>query len=428
MLCLSCWPMLLIAAKVVLSGRLWLRFQKRSQIIGYISQPQGYSFANFDKSHLTFGMKYILLFLLLIAEQGFAQKISRSDKRSSKALQNHITYLADDKLEGRRTGTPGEKLAYNTLLNSLKGPVFPAAAPLVIIYRLLKWMMANRFLPETVFSVNNQSLSLNEDFFLCHGLPMVLYRWMFINHWKKKGEIWFYDLNELLNQKCQEPALRFTRWYAKMVAEQAKKELPLWFCTIVLLYPITWSFEPKDKTETASIPVIYITQPTRKKYLADEVNMLKLKLAVSINTKTRTGHNVVAFLNNNASNTVIIGAHYDHLGYGEDHNSLYSGSTPMIHNGADDNASGTAALIELSKLLQSSDLKSNNYLIIAFSGEELGLFGSKYFTDHPTISMGSVNYMIIWIWCRKIERQYARAHHWRLWNFSLLESFDRYQQ
>ena len=91
---------------------------------------------------------------------------------------------------------------------------------------------------------------------------------------------------------------------------------------------------------------------------------------------------------------VIFSAHYDHLGYGEDRNSLYAGTSPMIHNGADDNASGTAALIELCKQLKASGNKKNNYLFIAFSGEELGLFGSKYFTEHPLINLSNVNYMI----------------------------------
>lgn len=66
----------------------------------------------------------------------------------------------------------------------------------------------------------------------------------------------------------------------------------------------------------------------------------------------------------------------------------------LIHNGADDNASGTAALIELGKLLKVSKNKSNNYLLIAFSGEELGLNGSKYFTEHPTVDLQQVSYMI----------------------------------
>ena len=84
----------------------------------------------------------------------------------------------------------------------------------------------------------------------------------------------------------------------------------------------------------------------------------------------------------------------DHLGYGEDHNSLYSGTTPMIHNGADDNASGTAALIEMGRWLKKSTYKKYNYLFVNFSGEELGLFGSKYFTEHAGIDLKTVNYMI----------------------------------
>ena len=66
----------------------------------------------------------------------------------------------------------------------------------------------------------------------------------------------------------------------------------------------------------------------------------------------------------------------------------------LIHNGADDNASGTAALIELARLLKSSKLKTNNYLFVAFSAEELGLNGSKYFTENPVTDLSKVNYMI----------------------------------
>jgi len=153
-------------------------------------------------------------------------------------------------------------------------------------------------------------------------------------------------------------------------------------------------FEPKAKTETAKIPVLYISKEVKEKYLKDETNPVNIKLEVTIGDKKRKGHNVIGYIDNGAANTVILGAHYDHLGYGEDHNSLFTGNTPQIHNGADDNASGTAALIELSKLIKKSKLKNNNYLFIAFSGEELGLFGSKYYTEHPTIDLTKANYMI----------------------------------
>jgi hypothetical protein len=109
--------------------------------------------------------------------------------------------------------------------------------------------------------------------------------------------------------------------------------------------------------------------------------------------KKRTAINVAGYIDNKAANTVVIGAHFDHLGYGEDGNSLERNGK-QIHNGADDNASGVAAMIELARLLKASDIRQNNYLFIAFSGEELGLYGSKYFVQHPTLDLNNVNYML----------------------------------
>lgn len=109
--------------------------------------------------------------------------------------------------------------------------------------------------------------------------------------------------------------------------------------------------------------------------------------------EARVGKNVLGFIDNGAENTVVIGAHYDHLGYGE-FGSLYSGE-PMIHNGADDNASGVAALLYLaSRLKDNAAAKNNNFLFIAISGEELGLLGSKNWVAEPTINLGTVNYML----------------------------------
>jgi len=104
-----------------------------------------------------------------------------------------------------------------------------------------------------------------------------------------------------------------------------------------------------------------------------------------------TGRNVVAFLDKKAEKTIVIGAHFDHLGMGGQ-GSLHRGDS-AIHNGADDNASGTAALLALAKIFKYETLKSN-ILFIAFSGEENGLWGSNYFVKNPTIDLKSVNYMI----------------------------------
>lgn len=108
-----------------------------------------------------------------------------------------------------------------------------------------------------------------------------------------------------------------------------------------------------------------------------------------------TANNIVGYLDNGGANTIIIGAHYDHLGTDGQGSSLDANPKDKIHNGADDNASGVAGVLELARYFTSNKKKeNNNYLFLCFSGEELGLIGSKYFADHSPVSMSSVNYMI----------------------------------
>ncbi len=106
---------------------------------------------------------------------------------------------------------------------------------------------------------------------------------------------------------------------------------------------------------------------------------------------TITGTNVIGYIDNQAEKTVIIGAHYDHLGMGGE-GSLYA-EGEAIHNGADDNASGVGVMLKLAEKLKDT-LTGSNYLFMAFSGEEMGLLGSNYFCKNPTIDLKAANYMI----------------------------------
>ncbi len=113
---------------------------------------------------------------------------------------------------------------------------------------------------------------------------------------------------------------------------------------------------------------------------------------------TITGNNIIGFIDNNAKTTILIGAHYDHLGFGGE-GSLYREKDKAVHNGADDNASGVAVLLNLASRLkikndQAEVKDKNNYLFMSFSGEEMGLLGSNYFSKNPTIGAESINYMI----------------------------------
>ncbi|MDP2387329.1 MAG: M28 family peptidase [Bacteroidota bacterium] len=113
------------------------------------------------------------------------------------------------------------------------------------------------------------------------------------------------------------------------------------------------------------------------------------------NIVERKGKNVVAFLNNGAAHTIVIGAHFDHLGLGHDYNSLDANPEGKIHNGADDNASGTAGVLELARYYSTNNVKEKyNFLFMTFSGEELGLLGSKKWCDNPTYPLEKINYMV----------------------------------
>ena len=92
---------------------------------------------------------------------------------------------------------------------------------------------------------------------------------------------------------------------------------------------------------------------------------------------------------------VIIGAHYDHLGMGGPGSSSRTPDTVAVHYGADDNASGVALMIELAeKLAASQEKPARNIVFVAFSGEEMGLLGSKYFVENTGIDPSAVNLMI----------------------------------
>jgi hypothetical protein len=105
--------------------------------------------------------------------------------------------------------------------------------------------------------------------------------------------------------------------------------------------------------------------------------------------------NVAGYLDNGREYTIVIGGHYDHLGLGHDHNSLEANSEGKIHNGADDNASGTAGVMELARVFAENGIREeHNFLFLAFSGEELGLVGSKRYTEYPTIDLSKVSFML----------------------------------
>ena len=338
-------------------------------------------------------MKYFFILFIFSFHHSYSQKLKKADKPIISNLQTHINFLADDKLEGRRAGSEGEKKASAYIIDEFTKAGIAAKGENNTYLQEFE-INDGRFVnPSSHFIINGNDFELNKEFFPLACCPNQSLEATSALALQEGGEPWFFDLKELLEKNKNNPHFDLDDAIKTKTNEVKKKG-----CTALCLYNSSniedeLKFEGKAKAEAAPIPVVYISKSAKNKYLKDETATLDIKLKILVEEKKRYGHNVIGFLNNGAASTVILGAHYDHLGYGEDPGSLYTGE-PAIHNGADDNASGTAALIEISKMLKASKFKNNNYLFISFSGEELGLFGSKYFTVHPTINLSSVGYMI----------------------------------
>ncbi len=337
--------------------------------------------------------RIIIVVVLVFTACSPAKKATKADVQTLENLKLHIQYLADDKLEGRRTGTNGEKMAMEYISNQFKSiGLLPKGSK--GYYQPFEVNEGKQIDDSTKLIINGNNLAAGKDFFpfpfslnqKMEALPSISVQ---------EAEMpWFFDLKEQLEENKANPHFDLAN-YIYTNSKKAKER----GASAVILYNTSsiddkLTFNGKDKSEQLTIPVLYVTGKEAQKYFKDPSATIDIKFTTALSEKKRTGHNVVGYIDNGAATTVVLGAHFDHLGYGEDGNSRNTSTERIIHNGADDNASGTAALIELAKKLKQSKANNNNYLFIAFSGEELGLYGSKYFTENPTIDLKTANYMI----------------------------------
>jgi hypothetical protein len=344
-------------------------------------------------------MKYLLFIAVFICNLAVAQ----SDKSILKSVKKSVYFLADDKLEGRRTGTAGESIAGHFIAKSFNDiglePLFPFSLnenstpnandkSFLQIFEVNEGVMfkTNRI----QFNNEKENIESGNDYF---PLP-----------YSKNGtetigsidnDVDFFDLSKLIQDSIGNPHYDFDEELYKNIKQTIESKHP----KAIFIYNandtgITIAFDHKNKRESLDALLMVCKKSVVEEIKKSSAIQNQFLVEIKIEPKIKTGKNVAGFIDNGAANTIVLGAHYDHLGYGEDKNSLYSGSTPMIHNGADDNASGTAALIALAKIIKKKGNKKYNYLFAAFSGEELGLYGSKYFVEHSPINLNTINYMI----------------------------------
>jgi len=342
-----------------------------------------------------------LVYTFLLTSLAFNLHAQHIKPATEKKLLNHIKFLSSDQQEGRFTGSQGELASATYIAGAFKkAGVKPGNGTSYL--QDFEFTESVEPTENTWLKVNGELWTGGTDFYPIDGsasgvvntdmyfagfgikAPELGYN-DYEGKGDKKGKIFIIELGAPDGNHPHSKYVDYLKPDKKinMAIEEGA-------AAVVFINKGDAENDPSNnlnpKVSPYNIPVIFV------KRIFDFTEVEDLTIQVEITRKKGIGHNVVGFIDNKATTTVVIGAHYDHLGFGDSH-SLYRGE-PAVHNGADDNASGTSLMIELAAFLKKSTWKNNNYLFVGFSGEELGLYGSSYFTKSELMAKYNVNYML----------------------------------
>lgn len=364
-------------------------------------------------------MKKMFIILLLFVGISFAQN-QHNPAITAPEIQSHINYLASDELQGRMTGTPELYKAADYLKSEFQSyglkPMFNGSY--FQEFPFIKKVEANSDNKILLSNNPNKPLTLFEDFtpisfsdnlsvdgdlvFAGYGISAKDLNYddyanvdvkdkiviVFRNHpdmksphskfeqfsslrykttnARDKGAKGIIFINT--NDKPEDPLIELKYDNAAKITDIAVLQVKRSLLDFLKLN------ELQKQIDSTLTPESFLIHPKVSASITTDVNEVK-------GTSVNVGSYVEPKVDKYPNEYLVIGAHFDHLGWGTE-NSLYTG-VPMIHNGADDNASGTSGLLELAEKFASvSDKIDRKILFVAFSGEELGLLGSAYLVNH----------------------------------------------
>jgi len=321
-------------------------------------------------------------------------------------LKYHVYYLASDDLNGRETGTVYEKRAAAYIENEFIEIGLMPMGENGTFYQDYTFLANKTLGKNNHLFINGGKLEIEKDYFPLHFSANGTIEGKILNkgygvYGKDGGSTFQYKNKPLLNRVfyikiVKSDSINSVRdWKInhdlRGLANVAEKEgavaVIFHSCDSSL---IDSEIDFTEKIPSVNIPVVFI--PNCNFVRSGSTPIINLK--VEHNEIRRTGRNVIGLMDNGAENTIIVAGHHDGLGNGEIPGLLDSEDNPLIYNGADDGVSGISVLIEFARWVKDRGLDQNNYLFISFSGEEMKLLGSIYYTNHPTIDLSKVTYMI----------------------------------
>ncbi|MBN2571375.1 MAG: M20/M25/M40 family metallo-hydrolase [Ignavibacteriales bacterium] len=379
-------------------------------------------------------VKYLLVFFFLAFLPIFAQD-QTNPEITVEELYAHIKYLASEECEGRKPGTDGGILASDYIKSQLKlsNLIFPYENG----FQNFDISTSVELGEKNSFLFNEKSCTLNEDFIPLtisesgvyeFDIAFVGYGFDFQNDtmvWNDYNEIdvsgrWaIIFLGSPEYKSKNDPFQNYSGIRKKIMVAKDHGATGVIFISGKKYNPndelTSLSFGKKEST--TGLPVIHVKREVADLILADlrtnidileeEINNTmvpssftyeqKVKAEIDLVRVKSQARNVVALLEGNdpmlKNEYIVIGAHYDHLGWGGEGSGSRKPDTNAIHYGADDNASGVAATIELIEKFSSKKENKRSLLFIAFDGEEMGLLGSKYFINNSLVELDKVKFM-----------------------------------
>jgi hypothetical protein len=350
-------------------------------------------------------------------------------------LTDHIKYLSSDSLRGRLTGTAGDSLAADYIKDKLAGyGLVPLSGDGLQRFKVTDKVMAGK---DNSLIVNGKIMVVEQDFtpvtfsengtvkaevvFAGYGFSIMTdsLSWDDYNGMDVKNK-WVMILRsdpEPDNQKSKFAPYSNDRNKAMIAKDMGAAGVLL---VSGQTFDNTDSFDPLAKGGfSVGIPVLRIKRTVADAILAGKkqnINNLEKKLSTGKKpTSFTTGavvegrSEILSYLTNTRNVVMVLpgedeklkeeylifGAHFDHLGMGGQGSSSRAVDTVGVHHGADDNASGVALLIEMAgRFAGTKGSHKRSLVFVAFTGEEVGMFGSKHFTENPVIDLSKVNAMI----------------------------------
>lgn len=312
------------------------------------------------------------------------------DEATQQQIRADINYLAGDNLQGRLSGSNGEMLAGTYIQKRMTEM---GLLPFGKTYtRSFKFEKGYELSPDIRVSINGRYISVPEDAFPPNYSVGGKDENYVLPESKEAGSPWVLPLYNS-DKEAEDGNYDWemeTYKIAKAAAERGATSVVFYDSYGSKFFP--HYFNQVFNGEKLKIPVLLLNKKIYDQFVVKMNVMQPVSIDIQYKKLYKSGTNILGFINNNAPQTVVIAAHYDHLGDGTDFKP--KGTAKAIYNGANDNASGVAAMLAMANKLKTSGTKRFNYLFIAFSAGEYGSAGSKAFVEATDFKKNDYSFMI----------------------------------